>query len=40
MEPVQIRIQLGLKFSNRHPIRAACTLIGANALPRKMRRDG
>ena len=28
MEPVQIRIQLGLKFSNRQPIRAACTLRG------------
>jgi hypothetical protein len=36
MEPLQIRIQVGLKFSDRHPICAACTLIGANALPRKL----
>src|ERR1700730_11255439 len=36
MEPLQIRIQVGLKFSDRHPICAACTLIGANALPRTL----
>jgi hypothetical protein len=36
MEPLQIRIQVGLKFSDRHPICAACALIGANALPRKL----
>ena len=36
MEPFQILIQTGLEFLDGHLICAACTLIGANALPRKL----
>ena len=36
MEPFKIVIQTGLELRNGHLICAACPLIGANALPRKL----
>ena len=36
MEPFQILIQTGLEVLDGHLICAACPLIGANTLPRKL----
>ena len=36
MKPFQIFIQTGLELLNGHPVCAACPMIGANALPRKL----
>ncbi|MFH0303332.1 hypothetical protein AAFX91_40685, partial [Bradyrhizobium sp. 31Argb] len=36
MKPFQIFVQTGLELLNGHLVCAACPMIGANALPRKL----